>query len=135
MSQCDIQPTNYLRRKSAKKTYALDSNEDFDKSNASTTADEHEKNSNMRISQSPGDILGMDENENQIEDDDDDDDGDDDDDDADELENDDDDNDDSTQLSINHPHSTKRKKSNKKKGKRLNSSLSNKCLRLCKLNQ
>ena len=134
MSQCDIQPTNYLRRKSAKKTYALDSNEDFDKSNASTTADEHEKNSNMRISQSPGDILGMDENENQIEDDDDDD-GDDDDDDADELENDDDDNDDSTQLSINHPHSTKRKKSNKKKGKRLNSSLSNKCLRLCKLNQ
>ena len=134
MSQCDIQPTNYLRRKSAKKTYALDSNEDFDKSSASTTADEHEKNSNMRISQSPGDILGMDENENQIEDDDDDD-GDDDDDDADELENDDDDNDDSTQLSINHPHSTKRKKSNKKKGKRLNSSLSNKCLRLCKLNQ
>ena len=134
MSQCDIQPTNYLRRNSAKKTYALDSNEDFDKSNASTTADEHEKNSNMRISQSPGDILGMDENENQIEDDDDDD-GDDDDDDADELENDDDDNDDSTQLSINHPHSTKRKKSNKKKGKRLNSSLSNKCLRLCKLNQ
>lgn len=123
MNQCDIQSTNYFRQKSAKKTYALDSNnEDFDKSSASTIADEHEKNSDMRISQSLGDFFHMDENENQIEDDivDDDRDDHDNDDDTDEIENDDDDdddNDDSTQLSINHPHSTKRKKSNKKKGK------------------
>ena len=104
MSQCDIQATSYLRKNSAKKPYATDLSEDLDKTNASTIADDDDQNSDMRISQSLGDFFEMDESEHQIEDE------------TDESEND-EDNEDSTQLSINHTNPTKRKKSNKKKGK------------------
>lgn len=105
MSQCDIQATSYLRKNSAKKPYATEFSEDLDKTNAaSTIADDDDHDSDMRISQSLGDFFEMDESENQMEDD------------TDDSEND-EDNDDSTQLSINHTNPTKRKKSNKKKGK------------------